>query len=225
MFGLVAGRTKFSRCCSSARACGQQGGPPCSCMAERFVEEGNLKFHVAMLRKVLGDGQDGNRFIANVPGRGYFFVAPVHTSVPNLAPPEASVPNRQLNQLPTPLGSIVGRSDTIVTLATRLPHDRFITIVGPGGIGKTTVAVAVADLLVPVFKDGVRFVDLGPITDASHVVGAVAGSLGVAIQSKDPIQGLTSFLRDKQILLVLDNCEHVIETVAALAEGVFREVS
>ena len=192
---------------------------------KQFVEEGNLKFHVATLRKVLGDGQDGNRFIANVPGRGYCFVAPVHTSVPNLAPPEASVPNRQLNQLPTPLGRIVGRSDTIVTLATRLPHDRFITIVGPGGIGKTTVAVAVADLLVPVFKDGVRFVDLGPITDASHVVGAVAGSLGVAIQSKDPIQGLTSFLRDKQILLVLDNCEHVIETVAALAEGVFRDVS
>jgi DNA-binding winged helix-turn-helix (wHTH) protein len=189
---------------------------------KQFVEEGNLKFQVAALRKALGDGQDGNRFIANVPGRGYCFVAPVHTSESILAAPETSVPNRQLNQLPNPLGRIVGRSDTIVTLATRLPHDRFITIVGPRGIGKTTVAVA--DVLVPVFKDGVRFVDLGPIADASHVVGAVAGSLGVAIQSMNPIQGLTSFLRDKQILLVLDNCEHVIETVAALAEGVFRGV-
>jgi DNA-binding winged helix-turn-helix (wHTH) protein len=159
---------------------------------KQFVEEGNLKFQVAALRKALGDGQDGNRFIANVPGRGYCFVAPVHTSESILAAPETSVPNRQLNQLPNPLGRIVGRSDTIVTLATRLPHDRFITIVGPGGIGKTTVAVA--DVLVPVFKDGVRFVDLGPIADASHVVGAVAGSLGVAIQSMNPIQGLTSFL-------------------------------
>ena len=69
---------------------------------KQFVEEGNLKFHVAMLRKVLGDGQVGNRFIANVPGRGYFFVAPVHTSVPNLAPPE--------------------RAPQIANLTSSLPH-------------------------------------------------------------------------------------------------------
>jgi predicted ATPase/DNA-binding winged helix-turn-helix (wHTH) protein len=190
---------------------------------KQFVEEGNLKFHIANLRKALGDGQDGNRFIANVPGRGYCFVAPVHTPERNLSPPETNAPSRQLNQLPAPLGRIIGRSDTIVTLATRLPHDRFITIVGPGGIGKTTVAVAVADVLVPAFQDGVRFVDLGPIADPSHVLGAVAGSLGVAIQSGNPISGLTSFLAGKQMLLVLDNCEHVIETVAELAEGIFRD--
>ncbi len=140
----------------------------------------------------------------------------------NLSSAETSVPNVQQRQLPPPLSRIVGRSDTIVTLATRLPQHRFITIVGPGGIGKTTVAVAVADALVRTFDDGVRFVDLGPIADPLHVVGAVAASLGVAIQSENPIQGLISYLRDRQILLVLDNCEHVIETVAVLAEGILR---
>jgi DNA-binding winged helix-turn-helix (wHTH) protein len=102
---------------------------------KQFVEEGNLKFHVAALRKALGDGQDGNRFIANVPGRGYCFVAPVQYSGPNLSSAEASVSNPQQRQLPAPL-SRMGRSDTIVALATRLPQHRFTTIVGPGGIGK-----------------------------------------------------------------------------------------
>src|SRR6516225_2572664 len=189
---------------------------------KQFVEEGNLKFHIAALRKALGDGQDGARFIANIPGRGYCFVAPVQSSSQTLSAAETSVRKPQLRQLPAPLSRIVGRSDTIVTLATRLPQHRFITIVGPGGIGKTTVAVAIADALIGTFNDGVRFVDLGPIADPLHVVGAVAASLGVAIQSENPIKGLISFLRDKHLLLVLDNCEHVIETVAVLAEGILK---
>ena len=189
---------------------------------KQFVEEGNLKFHVAGLRKALGDGQDGARFITNIPGRGYCFVAPVQSSEQKLPAPETNVPKPQLRQLPAPLNRIVGRSDTIVTLATRLPQHRFITIVGPGGIGKTTVAIAVADALVATFSDGVRFVDLGPIAGPSQVVSAAATALGVAIQSENPIQGLISVLRDRHILLVLDNCEHMIETVAALAEGIYR---
>ena len=192
---------------------------------KQFVEEGNLKFHVATLRKALGEGQDGNRFIANVPSRGYCFVAPVHSSGRNLSPAEASVPGPQLCQLPVPLTRIVGRSDTIVALATRLPEHRFITIVGPGGIGKTTVAVAVADALKATFNDGVRFVDLAPVADPLRVPSAVAAVLGVSVHSENPILGLISYLRDRHILIVLDNCEHVIETVAALAEEIFRSAS
>jgi DNA-binding winged helix-turn-helix (wHTH) protein len=182
---------------------------------KQFVEEGNLKFHVAALRKALGDGQEGNRFIANVPGRGYCFVGRVESS--EWKPPAPGT--AQSRQLPAPLTRIVGRSDTIVSLATRLSQQRFITIVGPGGIGKTTVAVAVAAALVATFNDGVRFVDLAPIADPSRVVSAVAAALGVAVQSENDSQGLISFLRDRHTLIVLDNCEHVIETVAALAEG------
>jgi predicted ATPase/DNA-binding winged helix-turn-helix (wHTH) protein len=192
---------------------------------KQFVEEGNLKFHVAALRKALGDGQGGARFIANVPGRGYCFVGRVASSERKFSAPATAAPNAQSRQLPAPLTRIVGRSDTIVTLATRLPEQRFITIVGPGGIGKTTVAVAVADTLVGTFNDGVRFVDLGPIADPARVVSAVAASLGAAIQTENAIQGLISFLRDRRILIVLDNCEHVIETVAALAEGIVRGAS
>jgi DNA-binding winged helix-turn-helix (wHTH) protein len=85
---------------------------------KQFVEEGNLKFHVAALRKALGDGQDGNRFIANVPGRGYCFVGRIESSEPELPEPAARIPSAQPRQAPAPLARIVGRSDTIVTLAT-----------------------------------------------------------------------------------------------------------
>jgi predicted ATPase/DNA-binding winged helix-turn-helix (wHTH) protein len=189
---------------------------------KQFVEEGNLKFQVASLRKALGDGQGGNRFIANIPGRGYSFVGPVTSSEGRLPPSGTKVPTAQPGQLPAPLGRIVGRSDTIVALATKLPEDRFITIVGPGGIGKTTVAAAVADALAATFDDGVHFVDLAPLSDPALVTSALAASLGVAVRAENAIRSLISFLEDKRILIVLDNCEHVIETAASLVEEVFR---
>jgi predicted ATPase/DNA-binding winged helix-turn-helix (wHTH) protein len=188
---------------------------------KQFVEEGNLKFHVAALRKALGDGQGDNRFIVNIPGRGYCFVAAVE-SLDRKPPPTGAAGSNPESRLPAPITRILGRSDTIVALATQLPQHRFITIVGPGGIGKTTVAVAVADTLLATFADGVRFIDLGPIGDPSHVPSAFAAALGVTVQAENALHGLISFLKNKHILIVLDNCEHVIEIVATLAEGIVR---
>ena len=189
---------------------------------KQFVEEGNLKFHVATLRKALRDGQ-GARYISNVPGRGYCFVAPVESLGAKVPAVVAANPATELRRLPAALRHIVGRSDVIVLLATRLPEHRFITVVGPGGIGKTTVAVAVADALVAAFHDGVGFVDLAPLTDPSLIASAVAGALGLTVHAADATQGLVSLLRDKHVLIVLDNCEHLIEPIAALAEAIFRD--
>ena len=189
---------------------------------KQFVEEGNLKFHIAALRKALGDGQGDKRFIVNIPGRGYCFVAAVELLDREPSSTGAGGSNSDWGGLPAQITRIVGRSDTIVALATQLPQHRFITIVGPGGIGKTTVAVAVADTLLATFADGVRFIDLGPIGDPSQVPSAFAASLGVAVQADNAFHGLVSFLKDKHILIVLDNCEHVIEIVASLAEGIAR---
>ena len=189
---------------------------------KQFVEEGNLKFHVATLRKALRDGQ-GARYISNVPGRGYCFVAPVESLEAKVPAVVATNPATELRRLPAALRHIVGRSDVIVLLATRLPEHRFITVVGPGGIGKTTVAVAVADALVAAFNDGVGFVDLAPLTDPSLIASAVAAALGFAVHAADATQGLVSLLRDKHVLIVLDNCEHLIEPIAALAEAIFRD--
>lgn len=187
-----------------------------------FVEEGNLRVHVAALRRALRDGQAGNRYITNVPGRGYCFVAPVSVTQ---APQEGVVLPSAVERptdMPVPLANVVGRSDVVPALAAQLKLHRFVTILGPGGIGKTTVAVAVANGLLGSFRDGVRFIDLAPLTDPQLVPSALAAQLGVGIRSDKPLASLIAFLRDKELLVVLDSCEHVIEAAAILAEEIFR---
>jgi len=187
-----------------------------------FVEDGNLRVHVAALRRALRDGQSGHRYITNIPGRGYRFVAPVSiTEEPgeDIALPE--VVERPMD-MPVPLAHAVGRSDVVPALAAQLKLHRFVTIVGPGGIGKTTVAVAVADGLLGSFRDGVRFVDLAHLTDPLLVPSALAAQLGVGIRSNKPLTSLIALLKEKELLVVLDSCEHVIEAAAILAEEIFR---
>ena len=118
---------------------------------------------------------------------------------------------------------MVGRDDTVRSLAQQLQMWRFVSIVGPGGVGKTTVAISVAHTLVDGFHDAVFFIDLAALTDPQLVPTAVASALGFMVQTQDPLVGLLAFIGDRKILLVLDNCEHVIGVAAALAERVVSE--
>ena len=163
---------------------------------DTYVEEGNLRVHVAALRRALGDGQPGSRYIVNSPGRGYRFVAPVSVSQETARAPPQAVAKAAAN-LPAPLTRMVGRGEVVDALLAQAPHERFITIVGPGGVGKTTVALAVAHKLSASFRDGVRFVDLAPVTDPQLVPSALASVLGVAIRSETPVPSLISFLAGK----------------------------
>jgi predicted ATPase/DNA-binding winged helix-turn-helix (wHTH) protein len=195
------------------------------------VDESSLRVHVAMLRKALGEGHDGARYVSNVSGRGYCFVAPVSLagetqrtiSDPKKAPSGLSPEAPQ--SLPRPLGRMIGRDAAVEGISALLAAHRFVTLHGPGGIGKTTVAVAVAHAELVRFANAVAFVDLGALGDPALVPSAVAASLGVAVQSSDPLPTLLNFLRPRRMLLVLDNCEHVIDSMARLAESVFREAS
>jgi predicted ATPase/DNA-binding winged helix-turn-helix (wHTH) protein len=185
-----------------------------------FVEEGNLRLHVAGLRRALRDGQLGSRYVVNVPGRGYSFVAPIQVQVaPTESPPPAARP-AQPSSLPLALTRIVGRSAVVDGLSASLPQRRFVTVIGPGGIGKTTVAVAVAHALSPSYRDGVCFVDFASISRPQLVPTTLSAVLGLAIPSEDAIPAIVGFLRHKHLLLVLDSCEHVIEAVAAAAEEI-----
>jgi predicted ATPase/DNA-binding winged helix-turn-helix (wHTH) protein len=189
-----------------------------------IVEEANLRVHVAGLRKALGDGHDGARYVANVPGRGYCFVAPVTRSGSQPSLPQAQpVVTDRLRKLPARLTRMVGRDDTVRALSAQLIKRRFVSIVGPGGMGKTTVAVSIAHALIDDFGGAVFFVDLGALTDPGLVPTAVASALGFMVQAQDPFLGLLAFLGARRVLLVLDNCEHVIDAAAALAEPVVSE--
>ena len=183
-----------------------------------FVEDVTLRAQVAALRKALRDGQDGRRYIANIAGRGYAFVGAISTAAAQ--PPVALELPRSAPALPTV--QLFGRSEAIETLTQRLAENRLVTVVGPGGIGKTAVALAVADRMRPGLRDGVCFVDLAPLADARLVSTAIASALGLSVVSEDPLPSLVALLRDRDTLIVLDNCEHVVESAALLAETIAR---
>jgi predicted ATPase/DNA-binding response OmpR family regulator len=185
--------------------------------ADVNVDEGSLRFHMAALRKALGDGQSGARYVINVQGRGYCLVAPASRSVlPDMSHAEATI-------LPRQMTGIVGRHEAIQQIAEEISAKRFVSVVGPGGIGKTTVAVAVAHRLLAEFDSAVHFLDLSVLHNAQLISSALASALGLVVHSHDPLPSLISFLRDKKILLVLDSCEHLIEGTAGLSELIFKE--
>jgi predicted ATPase/DNA-binding winged helix-turn-helix (wHTH) protein len=188
------------------------------------VEEANLRFQMAALRKALGDGRDGARYISNISGRGYCFVAPVTRSIAKQPVPVTEIgTTERVKKLPPRPARMVGRDDTVRALAEQLQVWRFVSVIGPGGIGKTTVAISVAHTLIDGFHDAVFFIDLAALTDPQLVPTAVASALGLTVQTQDPLVGLLAFISDRKILFVLDSCEHVISVAAALAERVVSE--
>jgi predicted ATPase/DNA-binding winged helix-turn-helix (wHTH) protein len=187
-----------------------------------FVESANLTVHIAALRRTLGDGRGGNRFLINIPGRGYRFVAPIKVSKELEFSPPQFLAVEHVPNLPATVTRLIGREKVVVGLSAQLSRLRFFTIVGPGGIGKTSVALAVAAGLIPKYAHGICVADLGALDDPRLVPGAVAGALGLQHPSEYPLAGLTAALTEKQMLLLLDNCEHLIDAAAELAVDVMR---
>jgi DNA-binding winged helix-turn-helix (wHTH) protein len=186
-----------------------------------IVEEVNLRVQIAQLRKALRDGRNGARFIVSVSGRGYCFVAPVRRlarQVTTLSTEEIAT-----ERPATRLQRMIGRHSIVATLSSQLLSKRFIGLSGPGGMGRTTVAVAVAHSLAADFGEAICVVDLGTVENPSRVVHAIASALGCHTDLRDPLSGLLAFLAEKEMLLVLDSCERVIETVAELTERLFNE--
>jgi predicted ATPase/DNA-binding winged helix-turn-helix (wHTH) protein len=180
------------------------------------VDESALRVHLSALRKVLGTTSDGGPYIVNDTGRGYRFNVPLGEEPPH---PQQPQPATQTTALPLSVARMFGRDDVVTTLVDLLPARRLLTIAGPGGIGKTTVALATARRFAEVHNVPTVFVDLAPVMDPGLVVASVASLIGVAPAAKDPLASLLDALGDKPVLLLIDNCEHLIDAVAALAEA------
>jgi len=197
------------------------------------VDDGALRVHMAALRSALGEGRDGARYIANVHGRGYCFVAPVQVDTdrepaagpetPSDPPPAAPAvpPASGAGALPQPLARVVGRDEVVLDLLAALDGGRFVSLVGPGGIGKTTVAVLAAHAWREAQGAETRFVDLGGLADEALTAGAIAAAMDVTLQGGTDAD-LTALFRERQMLLVLDSCERVIGAAAAFAEQIMR---
>ena len=193
------------------------------------VEESSLRVHMSSLRKALGDGLDGKRYIASLPGRGYCFVMGVKETRASTVPtelasfaPAATAVAMSPRLLPSRLTGVVGREQELVVVAAKLERSRLVTLVAPGGMGKTTVALALADAVAVRHADGACFVDLASLDDPSLVPHALATAIGVAAPEPCPWSILEEALAPRDLLIILDNCEHLAAAAAALAEGVLR---
>jgi predicted ATPase/DNA-binding winged helix-turn-helix (wHTH) protein len=193
---------------------------------QTIVEETNLRVHIAGLRRALGDDQTTSRYLSNVIGRGYSFVRSViWESDPTSASPGASTatpPSGSVHSFPIPLTRIIGRSKDIDLLASTLPQRRFLTVVGAGGVGKSALARAVGFELRDHYRQGAYLVDLGAIADAASLPVSLALAMGISVSVNDPMMELCMCLRDRHVLVVLDNCDHLISAAAKLAEGILQ---
>lgn len=177
------------------------------------VEEINLRVHIAALRRALGDGLDGQRYIVNIPQRGYSFIASVQR-VPSEAPVFIDCARKSQHNVPARLTPVTGRDSIVGSVVRRLPVRRFMTVVGPAGVGKTTIALRVAELLLQHYRDGVWLIDLAALDDPVQVAEQL-------IQTLELDAGLAS-LASRHVLLVLDNCEHLLERCRTLVEELLR---
>jgi predicted ATPase/DNA-binding winged helix-turn-helix (wHTH) protein len=180
---------------------------------DTFVHESNLKVNVATLRRVLAEHDPVSTYIATVTGRGYRFVTPVHVEL-SMTPSPARITALNLISTLPERQVLIGRTEVIALLTEQLTLSRCVTIVGPGGSGKTTVALAVAHDVKSRYQQGACFIDLSTVSDAHYVVPAIAMALGEQLRAEDMLSGVVAALRDRHLLLVLDNCEHLSSAVA-----------
>lgn len=181
-----------------------------------FLHESNLKVHVAALRKVLHAASAAPPTIVNVPGRGYCFTSPVRVEGRARVSVRRATAARASAFAPPP--RIIGRDGDIASLAKVVADQPLTTVVGPGGVGKTTVALAVAERLSRAGATTPVFVDLATIEDPQLVVHAIAAAAGLRVDLSDLLGGIAEHLRGTSRLLILDNCEHLSAAVAMAAD-------
>lgn len=185
------------------------------------VEENNLQVQVSALRKLFG-----SQAIATIPGQGYRFTLPVRKSNPDEARVNDAQPNhsnhpytRQTN-LPRNLGALVGRTVEMAELQQLIAAHRLVTVTGAGGVGKTRLILEAAQLFQQQFPGGIWLLELANSNQDEQVASGVVAMLGIEVKGGcSAIDALLMQLREQRVLLVLDNCEHLVESVATLVSS------
>lgn len=186
-----------------------------------FVHESNLKVNIASLRRALPRASSEYPYIATIPGRGYRFVAPLRVLGGISEPAVPDAVRTITGELPS-IPPLIGCDDAIAELANALAETRLLTIVGPAGVGKTSIAIAAARQIGMGLKEDVCFVDLATIDDPQLVAPAIAFALGLDNNLVNILAGLVDMLRDRELLLVLDNCEHLLNAVVSVTEHLYH---
>ena len=206
---------------------------------DRFVSESALTTQIKSVRRAVGDDGTAQSVIRTVHGKGYEFVADL-TSDPT-APVDSERPAngrspfpRQVYaanapgqiaayRLPAAVQSLIGREALLEILNAELKENRLVTLVGAGGVGKTSVAYELARRVAADFTDGVYPVELVTVLDEGSAYDAFATALDVSTRQNASLEdAIVDMLRPRRALLLIDNCEHLIEPVAQLADRTLR---
>ncbi len=192
---------------------------------DAVVEENNLHVQIFALRRALGADRD---VIRTVPRHGYRFTGALtaasrSASAADVAPAPI-VPSA--SNLPIQVGELIGREADLQQVVELQTTYRLLTLTGPGGIGKTSLALSAAWRLVDRYPDGVRLADLATLADPNLVLSTIAAALGLQ-RLPSPLlpEHVAASLESRRLLLVLDNCEHLIEPVARIAEALLHGAS
>jgi predicted ATPase len=184
------------------------------------VEEANLSVQISSIRRVLAQVPGGERWVETLARRGYRFIGSLTELRDGL--PQQTRSDRVAN-LPEPLTSFVGRERELVELKRLLAKNRLLTLAGAGGIGKTRLALQLAAEVKDAYRDGVWFIDFAPLDDPELVPNVAAQALGVQQSAGKPlVETLCRHVRGQRLLLIFDNCEHVLDASARLAEAMLR---
>ena len=179
---------------------------------------------VKAARRALGPGADGAPYIVSVAGRGYRFAAPVTRRVTKDAAAAAPLGTAPLpGNLPQSLGPLIGRDGEIARCLGLMAQSKLVTITGAGGVGKTRMALALGAASAERHADGVWLVELANLASPELVPETIAALVGVSVpDGRAALQVVESYLRQKDILLILDNCEHVVAEAARVAEAILQ---
>ena len=177
------------------------------------VEENNLHVQVSTLRKLLGP-----QSVATIPGRGFRFALPLE----QVDAPAGPLPSGARHNLPAQLNSFIGREREIGELKALLHTARLVTLTSVGGTGKTRLSLQVAAEILGDYPDGVWFVELAPLADELRVPQAVASVLNVKEEGRPMLEALARYVKDRRLLLILDNCEHLVRACAELAKHLLQ---
>src|SRR5229473_6493535 len=194
---------------------------------DRIIEENSFQHQISALRRAFGADRD---LIRTISGRGYQFTGEIRTfsarpdaqTAAGISQPTAA-PSRPPTNLPEPVSELIGRDAELDEILNLSASHRLVTLTGAGGIGKTRLGFEAARHLLPRFADGVWGIELAPLSDPELVPVTVATALGLELTSStaSPLP-VANALRSKQLMLVLDNCEHVVDAAARMAEALLR---
>ncbi len=181
------------------------------CWPSTYVHESNLKVNVASLRRTL-DAGSADAYITTVSNFGYRFTAAVSREQTGGLPEQVA----SISSIRQPT-DVIGRAAEIHQLAKLLAKTRCLSIVGPGGMGKTTIALALAHHVRSNYGHGVEFVDMSTVGDPAYAPAAIAAGVGARQHSDDALAEIVSVLQERHTLLVVDNCEHLLSSIASIA--------